>query len=107
MSMVFKFHVLTEVKPGDTEAEVTGELTRRLWQHRIGQIGFQTAADDRVYKYRHPIPTERKIDKYLMLCVMSRKWGLITTITRILHFGKVPENFLAPCHQRPVRRWRL
>jgi Xaa-Pro dipeptidase len=81
--------VLQEVNPGDTEAEITGELTRLLWKHRIDQVGFQAAADDRVYKYRHPIPTERKIDKYVMLCVMSRKWGLNTTITRLLNFGKL------------------
>ena len=86
--------VLMEVKPGDTEAEVTGELTRRLWQHRIDQIGFQAASDERAYKYRHPIPTEKKIDKYLMLCVMSRKWGLVNTITRIIHFGKPPEKLM-------------
>lgn len=84
--------VLQEVNPGDTEAEITGELTRLLWKDRIDQVGFQAAADDRVYKYRHPIPTERKIEKYVMLCVMSRKWGLHTTITRLLHFGKLSEK---------------
>ncbi len=81
--------VLQRVNPGDTEAEITGELTRLLWKDRIDQVGFQAAADDRVYKYRHPIPTERKIEKYMMLCVMSRKWGLHTTITRLLNFGKL------------------
>jgi Xaa-Pro aminopeptidase len=86
--------VLMDVKPGDTEAEVTGELTRRLWQHRIDQMGFQAASDERAYKYRHPIPTEKKIDKYLMLCVMSRKWGLINTITRIVYFGPAPAELI-------------
>ena len=81
--------MLQEVNPGDTEAGVTGELTRLLWKNRSDQVGFQAAADDRVYKYRHPIPTERKIEKYLMLCVMSRKWGLNTTITRLLNFGEL------------------
>jgi len=84
--------VLMETKPGNTESEITGELARLLWRHRIDQIGFQAAADERVYKYRHPIPTERKINKYVMLCVMARKWGLITTITRLLSFGKVSEK---------------
>jgi len=64
--------VLMEAKPNQTEAEITGELTRLLWRNRIDQVGFQAAADERVYKYRHPIPTERKIDKYVMLCVMAR-----------------------------------
>jgi len=84
--------VLQEVNTGDTEAEITGELTRLLWKDRIDQVGFQAAADDRVYKYRHPIQTQRKIEKYVMLCVMSRKWGLHTTITRLLSFGKFSDE---------------
>jgi Xaa-Pro dipeptidase len=84
--------VLQEMKPGDTEAEITGELARLLWKDRIDQVGYQAAADDRVFKYRHPIPTERKVEKYVMLCVMSRKWGLHTTITRLMRFGKIPDK---------------
>jgi len=85
--------VLMDVKqPGFTEAEITGELARRLWKKRIDPVGYQAAADERAYKYRHPIPTEKKIEKSLMLCVMARKWGLITTITRLLNFGEIPEK---------------
>ena len=84
--------VLMEMKQGDTEAEITGEMTRLLWRDGIGQVGYQAAADNRVYKYRHPIPTERKIERYVMLNVMSRKWGLNITITRLMHFGKAPEK---------------
>ncbi len=84
--------VLLDLKPGQTEAEVTGELARLLWKDRIDPVGYQAAADERAYRYRHPIPTERKIKQYLMLCVMARKWGLMTTITRLAHFGKIPEK---------------
>lgn len=84
--------VLQTTKPEDTEAEITGELARLLWKHRIDQVGFQAAADDRVYKYRHPIPTEKKVKRYLMLNVMARKWGLHITVTRFLSFGKISKE---------------
>jgi hypothetical protein len=84
--------VLMEMKRGDTEGEITGEMTRLLWKDGIGQVGYQAAADDRVYRFRHPIPTEQKIENYAMLNVMSRKWGLNITITRLMHFGKAPEK---------------
>jgi Xaa-Pro aminopeptidase len=85
--------VLMDVKePGFTEAEITGELGKRLWKNRIDPVGYQAAADERAYKYRHPIPTEKKIEKSLMLCVMARKWGLITTITRLINFGEISEK---------------
>ena len=81
--------VMVEAPHSCTEAELTGELTRRLWKLRIDQIGFQAGSDERAYKYRHPIPTEKKIDRYLLFNVMARKWGLTLTITRTMSFGKV------------------
>jgi len=84
--------VLMEVEFEHTEAEITGELAKRLWKSRIDPVGYQAAADERAYKYRHPIPTEKKTKKSLMLCVMARKWGLIATITRLLNFGEVSEK---------------
>ncbi|HUV13083.1 MAG TPA: M24 family metallopeptidase [Acidobacteriota bacterium] len=81
--------VMVEAPRNCTEAELTGELTRRLWKHRIDQVGFQAGSDERAYKYKHPIPTEKKIDKHLLFNVMARKWGLTLTITRMMSFGKV------------------
>ena len=81
--------VLSVAKPGMRECMVTGEVLRVLWYDRIDSICNQSAADDRSRKYRHAIATERPVDKYLMLNVNARKWGLVTTITRIVYFGKV------------------
>jgi Xaa-Pro aminopeptidase len=80
---------LSLAKPGMRECMLTGEVLRLLWYDRIDSICNQSAADERSRKYRHAIATERPIDKYLMLNVNARKWGLVTTITRIVHFGKV------------------
>jgi Xaa-Pro aminopeptidase len=48
------------------------------------------AADDRIARFRHPIPTERQVDRLLMVSVNARKGGLIVCLTRFVHFGKVP-----------------
>lgn len=80
--------VLSEVKPGDTEAEITGQLTALLWKDRIDPTGYMAAADERALLYRHPIPTLNEVKKFLMLCINARYKGLITTITRLVHFGK-------------------
>jgi Xaa-Pro aminopeptidase len=81
--------VLKEVaKPGMKESEVVGELSRALWKERVDSVCWQAAADERAYRYRHAIPTERVVQKYLMLNVNARKWGLVTTVTRSVHFGK-------------------
>lgn len=81
-----------ETKKGEKESEVVGRLCNELWKDRIDPITLMSAADDRVSKYRHPIPTEKKIEKYLMVSVNARKWGLIVSLTRFVYFGKLPEE---------------
>ncbi len=81
--------VLLGVKPGDKECEIAGRVGPELWKDRIDPTALMVAADERAYLYRHPIPTEKMVKRYVMLCVNARYKGLITTITRILHFGKV------------------
>ncbi len=83
---------LSETRVGEKESEVVGRLLRELWADRIDPVLLMAAADDRNFKFRHPIPTERKIEKYLMVAVNARKWGLIVSTTRFVHFGKLPQE---------------
>jgi Xaa-Pro aminopeptidase len=81
-----------KTKKGEKESEVIARLCKEIWKDRIDPITLMAAADDRVFKFRHPIPTERKIEKYLMVSVNARKWGLIVSLTRFVHFGKLPRE---------------
>jgi Xaa-Pro aminopeptidase len=83
---------LMKTKKGEKESEVVARLCREIWKDRIDPITLMAAADDRVFKFRHPIPTERKIEKYLMVSVNARKWGLIVSLTRFVHFGRLPRE---------------
>jgi hypothetical protein len=57
--------------------------------------------------------TMNSIDRYLMISVNARKWGLIVSLTRFVYFGKFPAGLkkntrpmfssIAPSWQRPVR----
>ncbi len=81
-----------KTKKGEKESEVVARLCKEIWKDRIDPITLMAAADDRVFKFRHPIPTERKIEKYLMVSVNARKWGLIVSLTRFVHFGRLPRE---------------
>ena len=84
--------ILMETRSGEKESEVVGRLCRELWTDRIDPVTLMSAADDRIFKFRHPIPTERKIERYLMVSVIARKWGLVVSLTRFVYFGKLPEE---------------
>jgi len=81
---------MMEVKRGEKESEVVGRLCREVWKDRIDPAGLMAAADERMFRFRHPIPSEKKVEKYLMVSINARKWGLVVCLTRSLYFGKMP-----------------
>jgi len=83
---------IMKAKKGEKESAVVGRLCKELWKDRIDPVTLMSAADDRISNFRHPIPTEKRIEKYLMVSVNARKWGLIVSLTRFVHFGKMPEE---------------
>ncbi|MBN2545925.1 MAG: peptidase M24 [Spirochaetes bacterium] len=81
-----------DAKPGEKECAVVGKLSQRLWENRIDYITTFCAADDRISLFRHPIATENRIKKRMMLCVNARKYGLVVSLTRFVQFGKIPKE---------------
>jgi Xaa-Pro aminopeptidase len=56
------------------------------------------ATDERVDRYRHPIPTEKKLRDYGMLVLGGSKWGLQVSITRFVSFHPLGDEL--------KRKWR-
>ena len=81
--------VCKKIKKGDSEHKVSGLLSRELYKDGITPTVLLVAADERISKYRHPIPTDKKVEKVVMVVVCARKHGLIVSLTRIVHFGTV------------------
>ncbi|NSW89679.1 MAG: aminopeptidase P family N-terminal domain-containing protein [Firmicutes bacterium] len=80
------------VRQGTTEYEIAGEVGKRLWSLGIEPITILVGSDWRLFKYRHPLPTSKSLDKYLMIAVCARRQGLYASLTRFVHFGKLPDD---------------
>lgn len=86
------------VAPGQTEMEIGARLeyeAKLLGVHAVTTI---VAVDERVARYRHAIPGPTRLDRYLMMMLNGRRWGLVCTVTRFIHFGAVPDE-LQRAHQ--------
>lgn len=87
-----------KVQPGQTEYEIgsflVGEAERRGVQVVVNLI----ATDGRIFNFRHPLPTSKKLDRYAMLILCGRKYGLICSLTRLVHFGALPAKILKKAH---------
>ena len=100
LSAALEEYIVT-VKPGMTEQEITGGLCKALWSRGIEQVLYLIAADERAYDHRHAIPTDKPLKKLLNISVNGRYKGLITTVSRMIHFGgkdeKLAQAFEAAC----------
>jgi antitoxin VapB len=74
-------------RPGETEFEVAARLSAETWARGGQPIVNLIASDQRIYDYRHPLPTNKPVEQYVMLVLCARYMGLIASVTRLVHFG--------------------
>ena len=84
-----------------TEFEVGADLAGRLQAMGIEPQVLLMAADERIRQFRHPIPTQNKVQKCCMVVVCGERHGLILSMTRLVHFGALSED-LKRRHQAAV-----
>lgn len=80
--------VMKSIRPGQAEHEIAGDLVGRLRNQGILVPVMLVASDERIAKYRHPIPTSKNVRKTVMVAACPRQHGLIVAVTRLVHFGK-------------------
>lgn len=79
--------VCRDMQPGQSEFEVAAALTSRLNRQGVRTPVVLVAGDERIEAYRHPIPTDRKIQQRAMVVVCGERHGLVCSATRIVSFG--------------------
>ena len=80
------------IKPGLDECSLAGQLAYGCSQRYLGPVVLLIATDERIHRYRHPIPTRKKMKRHAMLVLCARQHGLIVSLTRVVHFGKLPAD---------------
>ena len=78
------------VKPGMTENQIAALLAHEAQSRGAQPIVNLIATDERIYKFRHPLPTDKKMERYAMLVLCGRRWGLVCSLTRLVYFGRLP-----------------
>jgi len=80
------------VHPGMTEYQIAGVLADAVQGRGVQPVVNLIATDERIYRFRHPLPTDKQLNRYAMLIVCGRKWGLVCSLTRLIHFGRLPDE---------------
>jgi antitoxin VapB len=80
------------IRPGYTEHQIAAHLALEGRSRGVHPIVNLVATDERIYNYRHPLPTYKSLERYAMIVMCGRRWGLVCSLTRLIHFGKLPDE---------------
>jgi antitoxin VapB len=83
---------IRSVAPGMTEYEIDAQLAYEAERRGAQAIVNLIATDERIFRFRHPLPTAKRLENYAMLVLCGRQNGLVCSITRLVHFGKLPDS---------------
>lgn len=82
--------VARKVQPGMSEQEAAGLLAAECFARGATPVVLLVAADERMARFRHPVPTGRRLERVALLVLCARRAGLIVSASRLLHFGPPP-----------------
>lgn len=84
--------VLKSLEPGVTEYEMAARTSSALLTRGITPTVILMGTDERIFQYRHAVPRAGRLKKYGMVNLCARKWGLVVSMTRFVHFGPMPQS---------------
>ena len=80
------------IQTGMSELEISALLSKNCYASGVIPIVNLVAVDERIDMYRHPLPTTKKMERCAAIVLGARKWGLVSSATRFIHFGKLSNN---------------
>lgn len=80
------------VRPGMTELQVAASYVGPLMAYGIQVPVALVAADGRIDRFRHPLPTENVVQRRVLLVAGATRWGLNASASRAVSFGPLPDD---------------
>jgi Xaa-Pro dipeptidase len=79
--------VCRNLKLGVSERELEAMASHELMRRGLRPTVLLMGVDRRVYEYHHHTPTDARLSKYAIVNVCARRWGLVASVARFVHFG--------------------
>jgi antitoxin VapB len=83
---------LQSLHPGMTERTMAARVASGLLERGIEPSVLLIAADDRILRYKHAVTQNATLQRFGMLNLCARRWGLSISVTRFVHFGAIPQT---------------
>jgi antitoxin VapB len=83
---------IRRVRPGQSEFEIAAALSQECESRGVQAVVNLVASDERILRFRHPLPTGKKLDRTAMLVLCGRSQGLVCSVTRLICFGRLEDE---------------
>jgi antitoxin VapB len=80
------------LKPGITELDVEADLSYICLKNNIIPFVTMVGSDERIFKYRHPVATNKKIERYILIATAVERGGINVSLSRSVYWGNVPDE---------------
>ena len=80
------------IQPGMTEEQIAGLLDAEVRNRGMQAVVNLIGTDERIFRFRHPHPTAKPLERYALLGLCGRRWGLVCSVSRLVHFGPIPDE---------------
>lgn len=90
--------VCSSIRPGDSEHRIAARAASGFLERGMLIDVLLVGSDDRLQRYRHCLPTDKTVERHVLVHVAAHRFGLHANLTRVVHFGK-PGRAIADRHQ--------
>jgi Xaa-Pro dipeptidase len=87
--------VCRRLRPGEDEREIAATVMLALTAVHARAIVLLVGADDRIARYRHPVPTATRWERAVLVAVCAERDGLIACLSRIVATREAPPDLEA------------
>ncbi|PYR91397.1 MAG: hypothetical protein DMF84_17310 [Acidobacteria bacterium] len=87
--------VCRRLRPGEDEREIAATVMLALTAINARAIVLLVGSDDRIGKYRHPVPTASQWKRAVLVAVCAERDGLIACLSRIVATKEAPSDLEA------------
>lgn len=81
-------------EPGHSEMAIAEKIRHELASAGAVSVVTLAAADDRIKRFRHPVPTANRWERTLLAVTCAQRGGLIVSLSRVISLGPPDEDLV-------------
>lgn len=84
--------VCFSIRQGMTEFEIAGKVAKEMYTFGLEPVVTLVGSDGRLNEVRHFLPTRKALERKVIISVVGRYKGLMSSVTRTVYFGNPTED---------------